>query len=222
MISIQDCKLIIYTDTGGGIPAGSHFKSYICSGAAGRTARAGGLHLRNLFDNLPHQTVFLRLAGVHPEVAVGVPLDLLQRLAGLPGKGLVQAAAHLEDLFGLNGQILRRAHDPAQRLVQQVAGVGQRVAVLLRRRGVNQGPRAGHPAGADHLDGRLDEADHVENRVPRFHMPALRVDDDLDVIIRNTGQEQQLLGDLFGQAHVDLAEDQNGAGFEQPLLQVRR
>ena len=43
--------------------------------------------------------------------------------------------------------------------------------------------RAGHPAGADHLHPRADEADHVVDRVAGLHMAAGRIDDDADVAL---------------------------------------
>jgi hypothetical protein len=111
---------------------------------------------------------------------VGVIDDPLQRLTGLVGEDLVQAAAHLEDLLGLDLHVGRGAPGAAGGLVQEEAGVGEGVAPLLRHRHVDQRAGAGHPAGAHHPDGGGDEADHVVDGVAGLHVPALGVDEDGD------------------------------------------
>jgi hypothetical protein len=85
--------------------------------------------------------------GREPEVAAGVLLDPLQRLAGLLGEDAVEPLTHLDDLARLDVDVRRRAARAARRLVQQEAGVRQADPVLPRHRDVDQRAGARHPAG---------------------------------------------------------------------------
>src|SRR5690606_18827614 len=113
--------------------------------------------------------------GREPEIAPRVVHDALVRLARLLRKHPVQTLAHLDDLARLDLDVRRTAARAAPRLVQQVARVRQREALLLRYRDVDQCARARYPPGADHPYRGIDEADHVVNRVARLDMTALRV-----------------------------------------------
>ena len=86
------------------------------------------------------------------------------------------------------GDVRRLAAHAAQRLVQQEAGVRQAEAVLALGAEEDVRAGAGHPAGADHLHARADEADHVVDRVAGFHMAAGRIDDHADVAVAFGGE----------------------------------
>src|SRR5215211_5997069 len=61
------------------------------------------------------QSVGLRLLGAHEAVPVHVPLDRLDRLAGMLGVERVHLAAEVEDLAGLDLDVRRRALRPTRR-----------------------------------------------------------------------------------------------------------
>src|SRR5512145_3006350 len=82
------------------------------------------LQLVDRGDDLADQAVLLGGLGGHPEIALGILLDLLQRLAGLLGDDAVQTGTHLENLFGLDLEIGGAAAGAAGRLMEQEAGVG--------------------------------------------------------------------------------------------------
>src|SRR5437016_4862091 len=146
------------------------------------------------------------------------------RLAGLLGEDAVQPVTHLEDLARLDLDVAGRAAGAARRLVQQEAGVRQAVAVFARHRDVDQRRDARHPPRADHPHPRAQEAHQVVNRVPRFHVAALRVDEHGDLLARLAGQREQLRHHARGHALGDLAADDHGARAKQPLCDevVRR
>ena len=68
---------------------------------------------RRLRDHLVDQAVLLGLVGRQEEVALGVALDLLDRLAGALGQDLVQLLARLQDVarvdLDVGGLALRAA-----------------------------------------------------------------------------------------------------------------
>src|SRR5260221_98646 len=82
-----------------------------------------------------------------------------------------------EDLPRFDLDVARGAARASRRLVQQEAGVGEAVAVLARHRDEDQRRDARHPPRADHPHPRAQEAHQVVDRVPRFHVAALRVDE---------------------------------------------
>src|SRR5207237_10416001 len=69
-----------------------------------RTARCPELVLR---DHTVDDAVLLRLVGAHEVVALGVLLHLLDVLPGVLGDDLIQPAAHVDDLPGMDFDIGR-------------------------------------------------------------------------------------------------------------------
>ena len=127
-------------------------------------------------NNLADKTISNGFFRAHPEITVGVFLDLFQRLAGRSRKDLVQTLTHLDDLAGLDLDIGRLAADAAARFVQQEARIGQGVAIFLLRRRIDQSPGAGTPAGAENFHRRADKLEELAN--------ALRTTFDVDVLVR--------------------------------------
>jgi len=170
-----------------------------------------------MLDDPPDQSVASRLLGGQPEVAPGVLLDPLERLPGLLGEDAVQPVAHLENLARLDLDVAGGAAGAARRLVQQEAGVREAVAVFARHGDVDQRRDARHPPGADHPHPRAQEAHEVVNRVPRFHVAALGVDEYCDLLARLAGQGEQLCRHARGDALGDLAADDHDTRAKQPL-----
>src|SRR5690606_10769535 len=113
-------------------------------GATLRLARSVAgllLQLGAAADDRADQAVVDRGVRREPEVAPRVVHDLLERLARLLCEHAVQALTHLHDLARLDLDVRCAAACTAPRLVQQVACVRQRVALLLRHGDVDQRAR---------------------------------------------------------------------------------
>jgi hypothetical protein len=93
-------------------------------------------------------------------------------------------------------------------------------AVRRRHGGVDERARAGDPAGAEDFDLRLHETEHVEDGVARLDVASLRIDNDLDVVVVDRGEKDEFLGNLARDLLADLAEDHDGAGLEEFLLDL--
>ena len=92
-------------------------------------------------DDLVHDPVLHGALGGKDEVAVGVLDDLLEGLAGVEGDQLLQEPAVARDLLGLDLDVDGLALRTTVRLVEQDAGVGQRVALALGARPARAPPR---------------------------------------------------------------------------------
>src|SRR4051794_3539707 len=88
------------------------------------------LHFVATGDDTRDQSIANRVLRADPEVPVGVLNDLLVSLTGFVRDDAVDALAHLDDLFGLDGDVGGLPGDAAQRLVQQKARIGQAEPVL--------------------------------------------------------------------------------------------
>ena len=75
--------------------------------------------------------VFDRLLDTHPVIAVRVFLNLFKCRTGFITDESVDAGLGNHYLFGLNPDICCVTARPAQRLMDQVAGIGQRVTIAL-------------------------------------------------------------------------------------------
>src|SRR5689334_10924807 len=128
-----------------------------------RISGTSGVQIGGALDDPAHQPIAERRLGAQPEVPVGVLLDPLERLPGLPGENAVEPVAHAENFPRLDVDVAGGATRAAGRLVQQESGVGQAEAALPRHGDVDQRARARHPPGADHPDLWPDEADQVVN-----------------------------------------------------------
>ena len=90
-----------------------------------------------LENDLVNQPVFLRLLGVHDEIALHVALDLFQDLAAVFGQQLVGDLTHAENFARLNIDIGRLSGDASahnQRLVNQDARRRQGEPLFRARR----------------------------------------------------------------------------------------
>jgi hypothetical protein len=111
-------------------------------------APSGSQRVRAFRDNLVDQAVVLGLVGRQEVVALGVALDLLQRLAGAFGQDLVQDWPWSSGCRGVDLDVGRLALHAAQRLVDHDLRVGQREALALLAGRQQEGAHAGRHAGA--------------------------------------------------------------------------
>eukprot|EP00411_Alexandrium_monilatum_P084917 CAMPEP_0175735088 /NCGR_PEP_ID=MMETSP0097-20121207/52722_1 /TAXON_ID=311494 /ORGANISM="Alexandrium monilatum, Strain CCMP3105" /LENGTH=204 /DNA_ID=CAMNT_0017043137 /DNA_START=44 /DNA_END=654 /DNA_ORIENTATION=+ len=159
--------------------------------AAGEVRGVGEL------DDLVDQAVLLGLLGRHEVVAHEVLPEGLLRLARHAGVHPDDVALDLQDLLGLDLDVLRLALRPAHGLVDHHAAVGQSDALALFARGQQEG---GHGAGKADVDGdhrRLDVLHRVVDRHAGEHRAAGAVDVEVDRLPAVLGvQVQQHPDDL--------------------------
>src|SRR5690606_19370709 len=109
-----------------------------------------------------------------------------------------------------------------ERLVEEEARVRQGEALLARGGDEEERRGARHPARSDHPDRRVDEADHVVDRVARLDVTAGRVDEDADRLARPRVEGEELCGERVRELAGDLAEEEDGAAAEERLARLVR
>jgi len=82
-----------------------------------------------VLDDAVDEVVLLGLLGAHEVVPVGVVGDLLEGLFGVLGEDLVEAAADVDDLLGVDLDVGRLAFEARGHLVNEDLRVGQRHAL---------------------------------------------------------------------------------------------
>ena len=116
-----------------------------------RGSRSGGhgipgLTAGNLAHHLVDEAVFLGLHRGQVAVAIGVPGDSLDRLAGVAGEDLVDDVPALDDLLGLDLDVGDLPADLAIGLMDHDLGVRQREAAALGAAGQqDRGTEAARP-----------------------------------------------------------------------------
>ena len=184
-----------------------------------------------LGQDVVYHSVFQCLPGGHPVVAVHVGEDLVERLPGAFGDNLAELGARLLNLLGGNEDVRSLALSPAQRLVDQDAGVGERRTLALLA-GTEQDctHRGGH-AGADGPDRRGDELHGVIDGEAARNLAArcVQVEGDVRLAVQRRQEEQLGLDDVRdivvdGHAqeddavHEQAAEDVHGGHVHLPLF----
>jgi hypothetical protein len=76
------------------------------------------LHVIRMCDDTRNETVAHGILRPDPKIAVGIVDNFLVRLSRLARDDSIDALAHLDDFFGLDGNIGRLTGHPAQGLVQ--------------------------------------------------------------------------------------------------------
>ena len=176
-----------------------------------------------LVDHLIDQAVVLGFLGGQEVVALGVVLDLFQRLARALGQDLVQALAGLEDLACVDLDLGGLTLHAAQRLVDHDLGVGQRKALALGASGQQEGAHAGCDAGAQRGHIGLDEVHRVEDGQAGAHGAAGAVDVERNVLVGVFAfKEQQLGHDEVGRLVIDRAHQEDHPVLEQARVDVVR
>ena len=147
-----------------------------------------------VFDDAVDEVVLLGLLGAHEVVAIGVVGDLLEGLFGVFGEDLVEAAAHVDDLLGVDLDVGRLAFEAGGHLVDEDLGVGQRHPLSRGAAGKQQRAHAHRDADADRLHVGLDELHRVVDRQACVDRAAGRVDVEADVLVGVLGLQVQELG----------------------------
>src|SRR5436190_14509532 len=122
------------------------------------------LHVLPGHQNLVHYPVLYRVWRSHEKVALGVPGDDLDRLAGVLCKNFIQPAAQVEDFLGVDLDVGRLSLEAAHRLVDHDARVRQAETLALVAGCQEERPHAGGLAYTERADLRLDELHGVVDR----------------------------------------------------------
>jgi len=118
-------------------------------------------------DHLVDQPVLERLARRHEVVALGVAGDLLERLSGLLGQDLFEAALHLDRLAGPDLDVRCLAAEARRpQLMDQDLSVRKGGALALRARGEQYRTDRHRDADAHRAHVRFDELHGVVDREP--------------------------------------------------------
>ena len=185
--------------------------------------RAIAAHGASARDDAVDDVVLLGLFGAHEVVAIGVLRDLLERLARVVGDDLVEPAADVDDLAGVDLDVGGLALEAAGDLVDQDLGVGQRHALAGGAARQQQRAHAHRDADADRLHVGLDELHRVVDREAGVDAAAGRVDVEADVLVGVLGLEVQELGDdQVGDVLRDGRAEEDDALVEQPGVDVER
>src|SRR5581483_12019786 len=95
------------------------------AGLGADSPRAGDVASRSVVvDHAVDQTVLDRFLGLEEPVALHVGMHLLHRLPGVLGVDLVDPAADVEDLAGVDLDVGRLTLEPGRWLMDQDAAVG--------------------------------------------------------------------------------------------------
>src|SRR5687768_3748434 len=97
----------------------------------------------NSIDDLADQSVLFGGLRRKPEIAAGIVLDFLERLAGLAREHAIQTLSHGENFPRLDFDVGRLPTHPSSGLVQQKACVGQAITLVLRHCDVDKRAGAG-------------------------------------------------------------------------------
>ncbi len=168
------------------------------------------------FQNLVENAVFLGVFGVHPEISLGVFLDLFDILARMVGKDRVETLAQPENLLSLDLDVGGLSLGAANGLMHVDRGVGQGIALALGAGGQqHRAKRGGHTHG-DRADRVADHLHRVVDCQARVDLAARRVDIHLD---RGLAvffvQVQQLGHDDVGNLIVNRGAHKDDPVFEQ-------
>src|SRR5882757_5780066 len=195
----------------GGGPRGS---------GAGGTRTAAARDMRGGEHDAVQQPVLLGLLGGEPAVAVGVLGDLLEGLPGVLGDQLGHPALGVQQLLGLDLDVRGGAAQARGGLVHQDAGVRQREPLAGGTGGQQELAHRGGHAHGDRDDVVLDELHRVVDGHAGGHGAAGAVDVEEDVLVRLSGQQEQLRGDLVGDVVVDRLAEEDDSLAEQSVVDL--
>src|SRR4051794_38578537 len=134
------------------------------------------LGLGPALQHLVDQAVIDGFLGCEKAVAIGVLLDLLDRLPGVLGHQAVHALAKVQDELSVDGDIRRLTLEATERLVNQDRGVREREALALGTGGQQKRAHARGHTDAQRRDVALDELHRVVDRHARRDRTSRRVD----------------------------------------------
>ena len=177
--------------------------------------------MAGLRDDLVDEAVVLRLVGGEPAVAVRVPLDALDRLAGVKRDPFCHHPLQVNDLLRLDRYVRSLPLHLARRLVHQDAGVRQGIPLTRGPRAEEELAHRGSEAHAnrgdiarDVLHGVVDGQAGRDRAAGRVYVKA----DVADRVLRC--QQEQLGADQVRRAVLDLRTEKDDPLAQQPLVDV--
>lgn len=172
-------------------------------------------------DHAIDQIVLARFVGAHEAIAIGIFLDLFQRVAGVGDHDVVHLAFDAAQFFDMNLDLVCGSLHASQRLVDHDSCVGQCESFSFRASG--QQHRAHRRGLADAVGGDVarDELHRVVDRQACGNTAAGAVDIQVNVGFGVVRLQEQHLGDQgIGDVIVNLLAEENDAVFEQAAVNV--
>src|SRR5690606_34641005 len=154
-----------YANEGNNRPQASPFEVASAGPGSPSSPLFGGCGLPLGREDVVDEAVLLGLDRPHEVVAIGVPFDALEGLAGVMLEDLVDALLGPQDLLGVDLDVRGLPLEPAERLVDHDPGVRKGVALAGRTSGQEQRRHGGRLPHADGRDRRL----HVLHRAVDGH-----------------------------------------------------
>ena len=179
--------------------------------------------VRGAIDDVIDQAVLASLFGTHETVAVGVFLQPLERLAGVPLVDLVELFLHADELFRVDQDLGRGPLHAGKRLVDHDPAMRQGIPLALGAGGQQERAHAG--ALADAVGGHVarDPLHGVVDGQARGDASARAVDVKMDVGLGVLmGQNEHLGHDQVGDGIVDRRAQNDDAVLEQAGVDIHR
>ena len=151
--------------------------------------------LRAVREDLIDQTVFLCLFSGEEVITVGIAFDLLERLARICGKDLVEALLGTQNMIGVNLDIRSLTLHTAERLVDHDLGIGQCDTLALCAGGKQERAHACSHTDTDGGNITLDEVHRIVDRHTCGNGSAGAVDIQADVLVGVLCFQKQKLRD---------------------------
>lgn len=134
----------------------------------------------------------------------------------------VQKLLQTQDFVRLDLDVRSLALRAAQRLMKMDGRIRQRIALAFRACQQQHGAETGRHPNRGRADRRLDHLHGVVDGQTRGHLPARRVDVEVDVLLRVLAvQEQQLGHDDVGNLIVDRGAQKDDAVAQQQRVDVK-
>src|SRR3954462_14475893 len=152
---------------------------------------------RTAFDgvDLVDDAIVPRRIGSHEEIAIGIALDLVERLARVAREDLMVPFDQILPFAHLDDRVRGVAAEPTRSLVDHDPAVRERITLPLGACREEHGRHRCRHADADRADRRAKILHRVVDRETGRHLAAWRVDVQADVLLRILRFEEQELGD---------------------------
>src|SRR6185437_4449841 len=175
--------------------------------------------LQHFVDN----PVLAGLLGREEIVTLGIPRDLLDRLAGMQRHQHVEPLAQAQYVLGMDFDVRSLTLETAERLMNHDVGIGQCEALALgTRRQQERGHRGSHADAQRRYVGLYELHRVVYSKAGRDRS-ARGIDVEMNVLVRVLGfQEQHLRDDKVGRRLVDGPDQEYDAFLQQARVDVVR
>src|SRR5713226_1758611 len=185
---------------------------------SGRRARRPSL----LFDHhFVYETVLLCLTCAHEMVAICILLDPVERLPGVLHDDLIQLRLQAQDFLRVQLDVARLPAEPAARLVDHDAGMGEGKALSLRAGRQQERRHRGRHAHADGRDPRLHVLHRVVDGEAGGDRTARAVDVQADVLVGILAlEEEHLRDDHVGDVVVKRRAEEDDAILQEARVDV--